>query len=87
MRKFVVAIAAGAALVLALPTSASALKEVDPAPAATVEVFVDNPDFRSKVVVNIVFNPPAPARDFRVPASPDTVPTDQLSLNFTRITP
>ena len=83
MRKLIAASAAGAALVLALPTSALAFKEVDPAPAATVEVFVDNPDFRSRVVVNVVFQPPDGSdRVFVAPDTPD-VPTGTVDINFT----
>lgn len=82
MKRCIAATAAGAALVLALPTSALALKEVDPAPAATVEVLVDNPDYRSRVVVNITFQAPdTPDRVFTTPDTPD-LPTDTVDINF-----
>jgi hypothetical protein len=44
-KKLIAAAAAGFALVLALPSNALAFKEVDPAPAASAEVSVDNPDY------------------------------------------
>lgn len=55
---------------------------MDPAPAATVDVFVNNPDFRSRVTVNVRFTTPDDSGRVFQPPDVGDVPTDTVDINF-----